>query len=91
VPSVAPALAVEVLSDSNTPDEMARKRQEYFDAGTKLVWEVELDPPAVRVYTAPEQFTTLGIDDTLDGGDVLPGFTLSIREWFARALREGPG
>jgi Uma2 family endonuclease len=83
VPQIVPNLAVEVLSESNTEAEIARKRREYFEAGVELVWIV--DPPArvVRVYTAPEQFSTLTVNDTLTGEPVLPGFTLKIRTLFA--------
>ena len=82
VPLLVPDLAVEVLSDSNTPAEMARKRLEYFQAGVRLVWIIDPDPRTVAVYTAPEQFTTLGEKDTLSGGDVLPGFTLPLQQLF---------
>jgi Uma2 family endonuclease len=78
-------LAVEILSPSNTAEEMARKRREYFAAGTRLVWEVEPELRNVTVYTAPEQSTVVTVDQCLDGGPVLPGFTLSVREWFERA------
>ena len=44
----------------------------------------------MRVYTAVDRSTLLHEDETLDGGDVLPGFSLSIRDWFAEAERTGP-
>jgi hypothetical protein len=40
---------------------------------------------AVHVYTSPDALRRLGEDDVLDGGDVLPGFRLAVREWFGRA------
>jgi Uma2 family endonuclease len=82
-----PDLVVEVLSQGNTPKEMARKLDEYFGADVRLVWHVNPKKRTVRVYTEREQSTLLRGDETLDGGDVLPGFALSIREWFARAER----
>lgn len=82
---MAPDLAVEVLSPSNTKDEMARKRQEYFAGGTRLVWEVDPIKRTVRVYTSPTRPRLLREDKMLDGGDVLPGFRLSIRTLFTRA------
>jgi Uma2 family endonuclease len=91
VPQLAPDLAVEVLSESNTPAEMARKRQEYFTAGVRLVWFVDPDARTVEVYTAPDQSTVLGEGDTLDGGAVLPGFTLPLRELFAELDLQGNG
>ena len=77
-----PDLAVEILSPKNTRAEMDRKRREYFDGGTKLVWQVYPRTHVVRVYTAVDEFTELGENDTLDGGPVLPGFTLPVRRWF---------
>jgi Uma2 family endonuclease len=90
IPTVAPDLVVEVFSKDNTRKEMQRKLEEYFRAGVRLVWYVDPVKRTVRVYTAVDRSTLLGEDDTLDGGDVLPGFTLSIRDWFAEAERTGP-
>ncbi|MBI1830085.1 MAG: Uma2 family endonuclease [Planctomycetes bacterium] len=82
---------VEVLSPSNTRQEMQRKLREYFAAGAKLVWLVDPEKRTVDVHTSLDQFTTLTENDTLDGGEVLPGFTLSIRTWFERAGKRLPG
>jgi Uma2 family endonuclease len=81
----APDLAVEVLSQSNTAKEMKRKLKEYFAAGTRLVWYI--DPLALQAtrYANADQGTNHGLDQPLDGAPVLPGFTLSLREVFARA------
>ncbi len=81
-PRIAPALAVEVLSESNTDEEMRIKVAEYFNSGVKVVWM--LDPPTLtlRVYDAPERFRQLTRDDTLDGGGVLPGFSVRVGELF---------
>jgi Uma2 family endonuclease len=90
IPTVAPDLVVEVLSKGNTPKEMARKLDEYFRVGVRLVWYVDPKKRTVRVYTARDRSVVLREDQMLDGGDVLPGFTLSIRDWFAEAERTGP-
>jgi Uma2 family endonuclease len=90
IPTVVPDLVVEVLSKDNTRQEMKRKLEEYFRAGVRLVWYVNPSKRTVRVYTASDRSTLLGEDQTLDGGDVLPGFALSIRDWFAEAERTGP-
>ena len=81
---LVPDLAVEVLSRSNTRAEMLRKRQEYFRAGTKLVWEIHPTRRTASVYTAPRKFTLVEAGGVLDGDDILPGFQLSLRELFAR-------
>jgi Uma2 family endonuclease len=90
VPDLVPDLAVEVLSPSNTAAEMARKRREYFAAGTTLVWEVDPANRTVTVYTAADQSVLLDESQTLDGQTVLPGFALPVREWFARAGQRQP-
>jgi Uma2 family endonuclease len=89
VPRLAPNLAVEVLSRSNTPGEMAVKRQDYFAAGVELVWEIAPNTRTVAVYTSVTDVTMLTAADTLDGGAVLPGFTLSVQDLFAELDRHG--
>jgi Uma2 family endonuclease len=81
----APDLAVEILSPANRPREIARKRREYFAAGTKLVWEVDPEDRTVAVYADPQRpdlMTLLRETDTLDGGAVLPGFALPLADLF---------
>jgi Uma2 family endonuclease len=90
IPAIAPDLAIEVLSPSNTRSEMERKLREYFSAGTRLVWYFDLKTRTVTVHTSPEEHSVLNDSQTLDGGDVLPGFSVSVRELFDRACRRGP-
>lgn len=89
IPALAPDLAAEILSVSNTPGEMEKKREDYFRAGVRLVWEIDPETRTVSVYTAADQVTMLHESDTLDGGAVLPGFTLALRELFAELDRHG--
>jgi Uma2 family endonuclease len=89
IPLVAPNLAVEVLSASNTPAEMSIKRREYFEAGVLIVWEIDPRKRTVSVYTSATQSVTLSGDDTLDGGTVLPGFKLPLAHLFADLDRRG--
>jgi len=77
-----PDLAVEVLSLSDRPGALTRKIRDYFTHGTKLVWVADPRAATVVVYTAPGESTTLTRADTLDGGDVLPGFSLPLAELF---------
>lgn len=86
---LAPDLAVEALSPGNTPEEMDRKRREYFAAGTKLYWEVDPAARTVKVYTNVRRHKLAGEDGTLSGGNVLPGFSLGVREWFEKAGKRG--
>jgi Uma2 family endonuclease len=88
IPDVVPDLVVEVLSKSNTRKEMERKLDEYFRAGVRLVWYVDPKARAVRVYTARREFATLTTEDELDGGAVLPGFRLKLRDLFGELDRQ---
>jgi Uma2 family endonuclease len=78
----APSLAVEVLSPSNTAREMSRKLDDYFRTGVRLVWYVDPEARTVEVYTARERSTVLKEGDTLDGGEVLPGFRVPVARLF---------
>lgn len=87
---VAPNLAIEVLSPSNTSAEMLGKRHDYFAAGVELVWEVDPETRRVSVYTRadlPEAVLTVA--DAIEGGRVLPGFTVSVADLFAELDRHG--
>jgi Uma2 family endonuclease len=83
IPELAPDLVVEVLSKSNTKAEIRKKLGEYFEAGVRLVWIVDPRKRTARVYTAVDQSILIKEDQSLDGGDVLPGFVLPLSELFA--------
>jgi Uma2 family endonuclease len=87
VPCLVPDPVVEVLSAGNTPQEMARKRREYFRVGVRVVWMVDPVARTVTVYTAPDQSRMLSEAETLKGDPVLPGFELPLRDLFARLDR----
>lgn len=91
IPRLTLDLAVEVLSKGNTRAEMARKLREYFDADTRLVWFIDPRKRTVRVFTSPDDSVVLKDGDTLDGGDVLPGFALPVSTLFDEAGRQAPG
>jgi Uma2 family endonuclease len=88
IPELAPDLAIEVLSESNTPGEMLRKRKDYFLAGCSCVWLVDPRKRTVEVFTAPDQGLVFGEEQTLDGGDLLPGLNIPVREVFVRVPRQ---
>ena len=79
----APDLAVEIISPSNTFDEIHTKIVEYFDSGSKLVWVIHPDEESVLVYHKPQPDKLLQRSDTLDGETVIPGFTVPVAELFA--------
>ncbi|MBX3086533.1 MAG: Uma2 family endonuclease [Anaerolineae bacterium] len=78
---IPPDIAVEVVSPGNTANEIHGKVLKYIQAGTQLVWVVYPDTQTVAIHTAVGA-RTLTINDTLDGGTVLPNFALPIQEIF---------
>ncbi len=82
---VVPDLAIEVISPSNSADEVNQKIREYFKAGVRQVWVVYPASRLVHIYETPKKSIILDITDELDGGDLLPGFRLSLAELFEDA------
>jgi Uma2 family endonuclease len=87
VPSVAvwdmvPDLAVEVVSPSNTADQVQEKVHEYFTAGVSAVWVVYPRQQEVFVYASPTRIQVLQLGDELDGGSLVPGFRLPLSALF---------
>jgi Uma2 family endonuclease len=78
-----PALVVEVLCPGNTPGELRRKLRDYFEAGTRLMWVIEPKGQRAEVYSSPDECHRVGKTGRLNGGDVLPGFTLKMTDLFA--------
>ncbi len=83
IPNLVPDLAVEILSVSNTEQEMKRKLKDYFHSKVRLVWFVDPEQRTVEVFTSPSQSRVFKEGQTVSGGQVLPGFSLSVKELFA--------
>jgi len=77
----APDLAVEVTSPTDRASDIEEKVAEYLHAGTRMVIVVEPEERVAIVHT-PTATTSLGINDVMDGGDVVPGWKLPLREIF---------
>ena len=82
IPREAPLLAVEIRSDSNTWRELRAKAARYLEHGAQMVWLVDTDERLVELHRAAEPARTLGADDIIDGGPLLPGFRLRVQELF---------
>lgn len=78
-----PDFAVEVKSPSNSYQELRDKARYYLQNGTKLVWLVYPAKQIVEVYFADGTSELFLGDEVLEGGDVLPDFTISISDIFA--------
>ena len=76
----APDLAVEILSDSNTPAEIAQKIEEYLGAGGRAVWVIDIDVRTLTVHTTDAPPMTFTDADTVAGGDYLPGFICAVAD-----------
>lgn len=79
----APDLAVEVVSPGDTVSEVEDKVTEWLEAGASLVWIVSPKIKTVTVYLSLTDIVTLTEKDTLDGGEVVPGFQIPVAEIFA--------
>ncbi|MBZ0301138.1 MAG: Uma2 family endonuclease [Anaerolineae bacterium] len=85
---IAPDLAVEVISPSESSTDVLRKVQTYVRAGTRLVLTVYGDDEVVYAWRSAEDgglhMQSFEGDDTLDCGDALPGFILRIADIFPK-------
>jgi Uma2 family endonuclease len=79
---VVPDLVVEVISPSDRVTDVNDKIAAYLDAGVRMVWSVEPVRQRLTVYTPDRHARLLVAEDTLDGGEVLPGFRLPITSIF---------
>ena len=82
---VAPDLAVEIISPSETADSVLAKVQDYLAAGTPLIWLVYPRKRLVIEYRSASAIRHLGSDDTLEGGAIIPGFAYPLRQLFRDA------
>jgi Uma2 family endonuclease len=79
---LAPDLAVEVVSPSQTRTYVDEKAAAWLAAGVITVWVVDPRTNQVAVHRAGQAPTVLSSDDTLDGSPALPGFTCRVAEFF---------
>ena len=78
----APEWATEIISPTDKAADIRQKRQIYLGAGI-LLWEIYPDSQSIDLYAPDQPPRTFSGDDMLDGGSVLPGFTLAARDLFA--------
>ncbi len=75
---LAPDLVVEVLSPGDRPGEVLEKVADWLTAGSALVWVIDPGREQARVYRADGSESHVAVDGTLDGEEVLPGFTCPL-------------
>ena len=83
-PELAPDLAVEVKSPGNSYAELAAKAGMWLSYGSREVWVADPERVTITVYRPYQEPLTLGEDDTLAGGDLLPGFSTPVWRLFRR-------
>ena len=79
-PRLAPDLAVEVLSPSDRPRAVLDRIGEYIEAGVRLVWVIDPQQRRAVEYRSLSEARQIPPSGTLDGADVLPGFSCSLGE-----------
>ena len=80
--AIAPDLAVEIISPSETANEVQEKVRDYLVAGVRLIWLVYPDTKIVVEYRSFTQICQLMSDETLQGGEVIPGFSYPLPQLF---------
>jgi Uma2 family endonuclease len=78
----APDLAVEILSPTDRRKDVLDKIKQYVSAGVRLVWLADPDAETVTVYRGTMNGVEHHAADHLDGGDVLPGFSRPVADFF---------
>jgi len=81
--AIAPDLVVEIVSPSETAEDVHQKVADYLRAGTRLLWLVYPVSQAVMEYRPPMEARQLTVEDDLDGGEVVPGFRYPLKQLFA--------
>lgn len=83
-PHMVPDLAVEIVSPSNTAEELQDRVADLLEAGARLVWVIYPSRRQAVAYRSREEARILTEADALDGGEVLPGLVVPLAELFAR-------
>ena len=81
-PEVIPRFVAEIADEDTSPTEMTRKLEDYFSAGVKLVWVIDLEKHTALAYTSPKKSTTISASGALDAGRAVPGFKLPVKQLF---------
>jgi Uma2 family endonuclease len=80
---VIPAVAVEIISKTNTAVEVLAKIEEYFEHGVSQVWVIYPSQRKIHIYESPKSIRVLDEKDTLEGGSVIPGLHLPAGRIFS--------
>jgi Uma2 family endonuclease len=81
----APDLAVEVLSPNDRTGEVDAKIRDWLDGGAKQVWIVDPGVKTITVYRSPTDVESFAVGQTLEGGDVVRGFSCAVADVFGES------
>ena len=81
---IVPDLAVEIKSPTDTPRMVEERAQMWLDFGSSEVWYGDPEQTTLTRYRSGQPPEILGEDDVLDGGDLLPGFSIEVWRLFRR-------
>ncbi len=85
---IVPDLAVEVVSLTNSAEQVSEKIEDYFRSGVRQVWVVYPGTSKVYLYDSPISVRILQVGDDLDGGSVFPGFRLALEDLFLQGTED---
>ncbi len=83
-PERAPDLVVEIKSPSDSPSDVAERARMWLDFGVQEVWYGDPETTTVTRHRTGTEPEVLGEDDILDGGELLPGFSIPVWQLFRR-------
>lgn len=79
---VMPSFTIEVLSDSESQNDVFEKVQDYFDGGVKLVWYIAPKQQKIYAYTSPDDIKVYKGQDTCSAAPVVPDFQFVVDDLF---------
>lgn len=74
--------AIEILSDSESYEDVLEKIQDYFDAGVQLVWYIVPRKKRIYVYASPDESKAYKGADVISAMPVIEGFSFRVEELF---------
>ena len=80
---LATLFAIEILSDSESYKDVTDKIQDYFDAGTQLVWYIVPEQQKIYVYTSPDESKAYKGTEIISAAPILPDFQFAVADLFA--------
>ena len=79
---VVPAFVIELLSDSESFDDVEKKIKDYFDAGVQVVWYINPKSKRIHNYTSPKNVIICADNDVCSAAPALSDFKFEVRELF---------